>query len=78
MAYSPILARFIVIQLVLDHVHHNIVRNESSGIHDLLGFNTKRRLLLHLFAEHVTSCQMADTKLITELGSLRPFSCKTS
>jgi len=42
--YLPVLACLVVLELVSDHAHHDIVRDEPTGIHDLLSFNIERCL----------------------------------
>ena len=43
--YLPVFASLVVLKLVSDHAHHDIVRDEPTGIHDLLRFNAERCLL---------------------------------
>jgi hypothetical protein len=72
-AGSPIFAVRIVFYLILDHANHDVVRDQASGIYDLLGLYTQRCLSLDLLAQHVTGGQMTDTELIADpwsLGSL--------
>jgi hypothetical protein len=57
---SPVLALLVVGQLVLDHVDHDLVADEVSSVHDLLGLFTEVGLLLDLRSKHVTSSQVAD------------------
>ena len=47
---SPVLARPVVLELIPDHAHHDVVRDEPAGIHNLLGFDAERRLLGDLLA----------------------------
>ena len=68
--HSPILALFVVLELVFDHVNHDIVRDQTAGIHDLLGFNTEGGLLCDLLTKHITSGQVANTELVTNPRSL--------
>ena len=51
--YTPVLAFLVVLQLALDHVDHDLVAHETAGVHDLLCFPAKRRLLRDLCAQHV-------------------------
>lgn len=46
--YTPVLTLFIGLDLALDHVHHDLVADETTGIHDLLGFFTQSSLLRDL------------------------------
>lgn len=53
--YAPVLALGIVVQLALDHVDHNLVTDETTLVHDLLGFLSKVGLLRDLGTQHVSS-----------------------
>lgn len=68
-------ARLVVLQLLLDHTYHDVIRDESSLVHDLLGFHSEIRLLCNLLTEHVTSGKMADPVivLLQDLGRLCAF-----
>lgn len=52
--YLPVGAFSVRFQLALDHVDHNVVADQTSLIHDLLGFTSQSRLLSYLSSEHVT------------------------
>ena len=73
----PVLASLVVLELVADHAHHDVVRDESAGIHDLLGFDAQRRLLRDLFAEHVARREVAHAKLVAYPRRLRALACNT-
>ena len=60
----PVLARLVGLELVPDHAHHDVVRDEPTGIHDLLSFDTKSCLLRDLLTQHITCCEVADAKLV--------------
>ena len=66
----PVLALLVVLQVVLDHVDHDLVADESTVIHDLLGLHTDLGLVGNGSAEHVTSSQMADAVLLLDAGGL--------
>ena len=51
----PVLTGLVILQLVLDHANHNVVADEPSGIHDLLGFYTESSLGRDLLTQQVTS-----------------------
>ncbi|GAO51897.1 hypothetical protein G7K_5985-t1 [Saitoella complicata NRRL Y-17804] len=60
-------------ELGLDHADHDVVGDEASGVHDLLGLDTEGSLLGDLGAEHVTGSQVTDVELVLDsrgLGSL--------
>src|SRR6266404_9885592 len=46
--YAPVLAQLVVLQLVPNHAHHDVVRDEPTSIHDFLGLDAQCRLLHHL------------------------------
>ena len=50
----PSLALLVVLELVLDHANDNVVGNESTLVHDLLGLATELSLLCDLRTEHVS------------------------
>ena len=52
--YAPVLALWVVVQLALDHVDHDLVANETTLVHDLLGFLSKVGLLCDLGPQHVS------------------------
>jgi hypothetical protein len=72
-AHSPVPAGLVVFQLVFDHPHHDVVADETTGIHDFLRLHTERRLLGDLFAQHVAGGEMAHAELVANLGGLRAF-----
>lgn len=53
--YTPVLALRVALQLALDHVDHNLVANQATLIHDLLGLPSEVGLLRDLGPQHVTS-----------------------
>ncbi len=46
--YLPVLACLVVLELVSDHAHYDIIQDEPTSIHDLLSFNIERCLSLRL------------------------------
>lgn len=52
---APILAIVVLIQLVVDHVDHNLIADKTSLIHDLLCFSAELGLLCNLSSQHVSS-----------------------
>jgi hypothetical protein len=48
------LALLVRFQLVFNHVYHNVIAHQAAGIHNLLGFPTKRRLFGDLSTQHVS------------------------
>lgn len=50
----PALAFLIVVKLLLDHADDNLVADETTLVHNLLGLATKGSLLGDLGAKHVT------------------------
>lgn len=73
--HSPIFARLVVFQLVLDHSHHDLVTNQTTCIHNLLRLSPELSLLRDLLAQHVSGRQVADTPLVTNSRSLGSLSC---
>ena len=53
--YAPVLALGVVVQLTLDHVHHDLVANQATLVHDLLGLLSEIGLLGDLGSQHVAS-----------------------
>lgn len=53
--FSPVGTLSIGVELVLDHIDHDIITHEATLIHDLLGFTTQRCLLRNLGSQHVPS-----------------------
>lgn len=70
MIHSPVLALLVRLQLVLDHTDHDLIRDQSTGIHDLLGLLAELGLLADLVSEHVTGSQVADAVLLLQVGGL--------
>ena len=50
----PVVALGVLLELLLDHTDHDLVADETSGIHDLLGLATEGCLRSNLCAEHVS------------------------
>lgn len=50
----PALALGVVLELVLNHVDHNLVADKTTLVHDLLGLSSQLGLLCDLGAKHVT------------------------
>ena len=73
--YVPVLALLVVLELVPDYTHHDIVRNEPASIHDLLRLHTERRLLRHLLAQQVARREVTHTELIAYSRRLRALAC---
>ena len=74
-ANVPVLALLVVLELVPNHAHHNVVRDEPTSIHDLLGLDTERRLLRHLLAQHVARREVAHAELVAYSRRLRALAC---
>lgn len=72
----PVFAVLVVLQLVLNHAHHDFVGYESSGIHDLLRLDTQGCLLGDLLTEHVPRRQVAYTELVANSGRLCSLALK--
>lgn len=51
---APVLALLVVLKLALDHANDNLVADEATLVHDLLGLSSELRLLCDLGAQHVT------------------------
>ena len=73
--YAPVLALLVVLKLVSDYTHHDIVRNEPASIHDLLRLHTERRLLRHLLAQQVARREVTHTELVAYSRRLRALAC---
>lgn len=50
----PILALAVLLELCLDHVDHDLVADETSGVHDLLCFPAEGCLGRDLCSQHVS------------------------
>jgi hypothetical protein len=72
---APVLALGVCLKLVLDDIDDEVVRNESSSVHDLLCLNAERCLLLHLFAQHVARREVADAELLLDFRRLGALAC---
>jgi len=51
----PSLALLVVLQLLLNHANDDVIADETTLVHDLLGFPAERSLLGDLGSQHVTS-----------------------
>lgn len=51
---APVLALLVALELALDHANDNLVADEATLVHDLLGLSAELRLLCDLGAQHVT------------------------
>ena len=49
----PSLALLVILELLPDHANHDLVADQTAGIHDLLGFPAEGGLLSNLRSEHV-------------------------
>lgn len=52
--HIPVLTLGVVVQLALDHVDHDLITDEATLVHDLLGFLSKIGLLRDLGTQHVS------------------------
>lgn len=66
----PVVALGVLLELLLDHTDHDLVADEATLVHDLLGGFTQVGLPRDLVSEHVTGCQMADTVLARDVRCL--------
>jgi hypothetical protein len=73
---APELALLVLLKLTLDHTDDDLVRNESSSVHDLLGLLAELSTLLDLVAEHVTGSEVADVVLLLDGGGLSTLACE--
>lgn len=71
----PVLALLVVVQLVLDHANHDLVRHKLALVHDLLGLATELGLSSDLRAKHVTSGQVAGAVLVLDPRRLSTLAC---
>lgn len=69
---SPASALVVGLKLVLDHTDHDLIRDESTGVHDLLCLLAELCTLSDLLTEHVAGSQVADlvVELLQDLGCL--------
>jgi len=73
----PVLALLVVVQLVLDHANHDLVRHQLALVHDLLGLATELGLSSNLRAKHVAGGQVAGAVLLLDLWGLGTLACET-
>lgn len=66
----PILAILVVVQLVLNHADHDVVRHELALIHDLLCLSAQVGLCGNLSTQHVSGSQVTDTELVLDARRL--------
>ena len=69
--HAPVLARLVVLELVLDHVDDDVVREQPAGVHDLLRLDAELRLRGDLLTQHVAGGEVTHAKLVADAGSLR-------
>ena len=69
--HAPVLARLVVLELVLDHVDDDVVREQPASVHDLLRLDAELRLRGDLLTQHVASGEVTHAKLVADAGSLR-------
>lgn len=67
---EAVLALLVRLELRLDHVDHDVVRDKAAGVHNLLGGLAELGLSLDLSAEHVAGSEVADAVLVGNGGSL--------
>lgn len=74
---SPLATLLVGLELVLDHAYHDLVADETTLVHDLLGFLAKLGALSNLLAEHVTGSKVADqvVEALKDLGGLGTLAC---
>jgi hypothetical protein len=75
--HIPILTRLIMLQLFFNHPNHNLIRNQSTGVHNLLRSQSKVGLLRDFLAQHVASGEMAHAEFIANSGSLSTLACSS-
>jgi hypothetical protein len=51
--YIPSFALRVVVQFLLDHADDDIIANQATLVHDLLGFPAEWRLLRNLRSKHI-------------------------
>ena len=61
---------FGIAEVVLNETDDEVVGDEVTTLHDSVGFLAELGASSNSITEHVTSSQMADTKIILDLGSL--------
>ena len=52
--YEPVLALRIGVELVFDHVDHDLIADKTTLVHDLLGLLSELSLLGDLGPQHIT------------------------
>ena len=60
-----------VVKVLLDEANDEIVRHEITTLHDSIGFFAEGRASFDGITEHITRGQVADTKIVLNLGALR-------
>lgn len=73
-SHLPVGAILVLLELLLDHTDHNVVTDQSSSIHNLLGGLSELGLSRDLRPQHVTGSEMADAVLFGNVRSLRSLS----
>lgn len=71
----PIFALLVILELFLDDANHDFVRNQSTGIHNFLGFHTEFGLLRNLFSEDVAGSQVTNAVFLFDPRCLCTLSC---
>lgn len=74
--HSPASAPAVGLELILNHVDHNLIGYEFSSVHDLFCLLAELCALGDLFSKHVTSSEMADVlvEVLENFGSLSALS----
>jgi hypothetical protein len=75
-SHAPVLTFLVGLQLVLDHTDHDLVRDQTTSVHDLLGFLTQLCLGSDLRSKHVPGSEVADAVLLLEVGGLGSLTCQ--
>jgi hypothetical protein len=73
--HTDVLAHVVVLELVLGHVYHDIIKDEPTGIHNLFHLYTERSLLRNLLVRHVASREVADAEIIAYAQHLGTLTC---
>lgn len=71
---SPLGAVLVLLELLLDHADHDLVADQSTGVHDLLGGFSELSLSSDLRSEHVSGSEVAHAVLVGDVRSLGSFS----
>lgn len=74
--HLPSTALLVVLELLLNHTNHDLIRHKPALIHDLLCLLAQLGLRGDLSAEHVTCCQMAAAKFLLDLRGLSSLACQ--